>query len=153
MEIVSYLIENHVIRFRNNNLEFLLLKRAASQTYPDIWQMITGSVEENEKAFIAAVRELFEETSLKPDKIWLVPNVNSFYEPAKDVICLVPVFVSLVNTDAKVSISNEHSEFKWVNKEEAVEMLAWQGQRKSVEIIYDYFMNKISTYKFIELKN
>lgn len=153
MEIVSYLIENHVIRFRNNNLEFLLLKRAASQTYPDIWQMITGSVEENEKAFIAAVRELFEETSLKPDKIWLVPNVNSFYEPAKDVICLVPVFVSLVNTDAKVSISNEHSEFKWVNKKEAVEMLAWQGQRKSVEIIYDYFMNKISTYKFIELKN
>lgn len=152
MEIVSYLVENHIIRFVDDKLQFLLLKRAPDNSYPYIWQMITGSIENNEKASQTAVREMFEETSLKPDKMWVVPNVNSFYDDSKDVICLVPVFVSLISENQSIVISDEHSEFRWVEKDEAVQLLAWQGQRKSVEIIFDFFTNKKSTYKFIELE-
>lgn len=152
MEVISYLVENHIVRLKNNNPEFLLLKRVATDSYPNIWQMVTGSIYKDEKAVQTAIRELFEETSLTPEKLWIVPNVNSFYEPTKDVICLVPVFVSLVKISDEVVISNEHSEFRWVNKDEAIKLLAWNGQRKSVEIIFEYFSNINSTYKFIEVE-
>lgn len=151
MEIKSYLVEVHLIRIINSEPQFLLLKRAENESYPGIWQMVTGSIDENETAIQTALREINEETSLTPVKLWVVPNVNSFYSAEKDNICLVPVFVALINDDSKFQISNEHSNFKWVNNLEAKKLLAWSGQRKSVDIIYDFFCNKESTYKFIEL--
>jgi len=57
----------------------------------------------------------------------------------------------LVDSNQNVIISEEHSEYKWVKKEEAIKLLAWPGQRKSVEIIYEYFTNQQSFLKFAEI--
>jgi hypothetical protein len=64
---------------------------------------------------------------------------------------MVPVFVVLVGNE-KVIISDEHSEFKWAGKEAAKKLLAWPGQKKSVDIICDYFMKKKSFLKFVEIE-
>jgi len=152
MNIESYLIEAHIIKIVDSKLEFLLLKRAESESYPGIWQMVTGSIDSNETAVETALREINEETSLTLDKFWVVPNVNSFYSAEDDEICLVPVFIALVDDSLQVKISSEHSEYKWTDAEDAKRLLAWSGQRKSVEIIYDYFTNDKSTFKFIEIK-
>ncbi|NJD22763.1 MAG: NUDIX pyrophosphatase, partial [Melioribacter sp.] len=149
MNVTSSLIEVHIFRRIGNDLEFLLLKRASNEKYPGLWQMVTGSIE-NEDAHQTALREVKEETGLTPIKFWVVPNINSFYSPETDVIVMIPVFAVLVDESQKVIISDEHTDFKWVQKEEAVKLLAWPGQRQSVEIIYEYFTNQQSFLKFVE---
>jgi dihydroneopterin triphosphate diphosphatase len=152
MNIISNLIEAHIFRINNGEIEFLLLKRSPEQYYPNLWQMVTGKIKENEIAYNTALREIKEETSLTPLKFWVAPTVNSFYAPDKDYICLLPVFAAKVNYDCDVKISIEHTEYKWVNPEEAKNLLAWDGQRKSVDVIVDYFLNKNSFLNFIEIK-
>ena len=152
MKIISNLIEAHIFREQNGELEFLLLKRSPEQYYPNLWQMVSGKIKEDETAYKTALREIREETRLTPEKFWVAPTVNSFYSPDKDYICLLPVFVAKVNYNSEVKLSNEHTEYKWVTPEEAKQMLAWDGQRKSIEVIVDYFLNRNSFLNFIEIK-
>jgi dATP pyrophosphohydrolase len=164
MKIVSTMIEAHIFRKTGNGIEFLLLKRAEYQVYPGLWQMVTGKIKESatggEKAYQTALREIREETSLTPIQLWVAPTVNSFYEPTRlndrvgqedEYICLLPVFAARVEAD-KIQLSNEHTEYKWVDKTEAKKLLAWEGQRKAVDIIEDYFLNKKSFFHFVEIK-
>lgn len=151
MNVSSTLIEAHIFRKIGNDLEFLLLRRASNEKYADVWQMVTGSIE-SESAYQTALREIKEETDLTPIKFWVVPNINSFYSPENDIIIMIPVFAAMVDENAIVTISEEHTEFKWVKKEEAIKLLAWPGQRKSVEIIYEYFTYQQSILKFVEIE-
>jgi dATP pyrophosphohydrolase len=114
--------------------------------------MVSGKIKENETAYQTAIREIKEETCIIPEKFWVAPTVNSFYSPDKDYICLLPVFAAKVNYDCEVTISKEHTEYKWVSTEEAKQLLAWEGQRKSVDVIVDYFLNRNSFLNFIEIK-
>jgi dATP pyrophosphohydrolase len=98
------------------------------------------------------LREIKEETNLTPEKFWVAPTVNSFYAPDKDYICLLPVFAAKVKYDCEVILSKEHTEYRWLSPEEAKKLLAWNGQRKSVDVIVDYILNRNSFLNFIEIK-
>ena len=152
MNIISNLIETHIFRETDNGIEFLLLKRAENQIYPSVWQMVSGKIKVNEKAFETSLRELKEETNLVPLKLWVTPKVNSFYSSQTDSICLIPVFAVLVKKDSNIIISDEHSEYKWVTPAEAKKLLAWDGQRKAVDLIEEYFLNEKSFLKFVEIQ-
>jgi dATP pyrophosphohydrolase len=155
MRIVSTMIEAHIFRESENGIEFLLLKRAGYQVYPGLWQMVTGKIKEStsngEKAFQTALREIKEETGLTPVQLWVAPTVNSFYEPKDEYICLLPVFAARVESN-QVKLSDEHTAYKWVDKATAQKLLAWEGQRKAVQIIEDYFLNEQSFFHFVEIK-
>jgi dATP pyrophosphohydrolase len=151
MNIITNLIETHIFRKSKNGIEFLLLKRAEDQIYPAIWQMVSGKIKESEKAFETSLRELKEETNLKPIKMWVAPKVNSFYSAQTDSICLIPVFAVQVKKDSTVIISKEHSKYKWVTPNQAKSLLAWYGQRKAVDLIAEYFLNEKSFLKFVEI--
>ena len=99
------------------------------------------------------MREIKEETDLTPEKFWVAPTVNSFYSPDKDYICLLPVFAAKVDCNCEIKISNEHTEYKWVKSEETKQLLAWDGQRKSVDVIVDYILNRNSFLNFIEINS
>lgn len=152
MQVISNLIEAHIFREQNRILEFLILKRAPYQYYPNLWQMVSGKIKDNETAHSAALREIKEETNLIPEKLWAAPTVNSFYAPDGDYISLIPVFAAKVNYFSEVQLSSEHVAFKWVTQDEAKSHLAWQGQKNSVDVIVDYFLNKNSFLNFIEIK-
>ncbi len=152
MKIKTYLIEVHIIRFNSKNkIEYLLLKRAIDQKYPNIWQMVTGKINDNETAYKTALREIKEETGIKVNELYIVPTINYFYDSTDDSITHVPVFVALVSTEAIVKISKEHSEYKWVKSKEAKKLLAWPGQEKSVKIINQYFSKKKENLNFIKI--
>jgi len=151
MNIVSTMIEAHIFRESEKGIEFLLLKRSEGQPYPGLWQMVTGKIKPEEKAHQTAMREIKEETGLVPVQLWVAPTVNSFYEPKDEYICLLPVFAARVETD-QVKLSDEHTEFQWVDKITAQKLLAWEGQRKAVQIIEDYFLNEKSFFHFVEIK-
>jgi len=150
MKIVSTMIEAHIFRESEKGIEFLLLKRAENQVYPGLWQMVTGKIKENEKSYQTALREIQEETGLVPAQLWVAPTVNSFYEPKYEYICLLPVFAARVETD-KIKLSDEHIDYQWVDKITAQKLLAWEGQRKAVQIIEDYFLNEKSFFHFVEI--
>jgi len=152
MKIISTMIEAHIFRETVSGIEFLLLKRTEKQSYPGLWQMVTGKIEGKEKAHQTALREIKEETGLLPVQLWVAPTINSFYEPKDEYICLLPVFAARVEREAKVILSEEHTEYKWVRKDEAKKLLAWPGQRDAVDIIEDYFLNGKSFLHFVEVK-
>ena len=151
MNIISNLIEAHIFRETEKGIEFLLLKRSEGQPYPGLWQMVTGKIKANEKAYQTAIREIKEETGLVPVQLWVAPTINSFYEPNSDAISMIPVFAARVES-SEIILSKEHSEYQWINRSNAQKLLAWEGQRKSVQIIEDYFVNEKSFFNFIEIK-
>lgn len=151
MNIISQLIEAHIFREANDGIEFLLLKRSEKEIYPGLWQMVNGKIREGEKAHQTALREIKEETGIVPEKLWVVPKVDSFYSHENDNIMLLPVFASKVNFFSKVVISNEHSEFKWVNPDETKKLLAWDGQRQAVDLILNYFKKEINFLNLVEI--
>ncbi len=151
MEIKSSLVEVHMVKVVENKIRYLIMKRSSQQKYPNIWQMVTGKVRKDEKAYEAAIREVKEETSINVEKLWIVPHLNSFYNSDDDSVNLIPVFLCLVNPLAEVNISEEHQEFSWVSKSRATKMFAWPGQSKSLEIIHDYLKEKNKNLNFIEI--
>ena len=150
MNIKSDLVEVHIFRIEDDEMKFLLLKRSAHKIFPGLWQMVSGHIQKGETAVRTALRELHEETGLQPARFWVSPNINSFYSPGDDSITMIPVFAAKVESE-NVLISNEHSEFKWLNSEEAKLLLAWEGQRRSVDIIKESFSNQMSFLNFTEL--
>jgi len=142
MKIISNIIELHIYKIVQNEPQFLLLKRSEKEIYPGIWQMVSGKIRKGEKAYNAAKRELMEETGLIPISFDVVPIVNSFYSCNNDSVCMVPVFVCEVKSETEVKISDEHTDFQWVSPEIAKSLLAWDGQRRAVDVILNHFLKK-----------
>jgi len=151
MKIISDMIEAHIFRETGEGLEFLLLRRAPEEIYPGLWQMVTGKVEDQETAYHAALREIKEETGLRPEKLWVVPNVNTFYSHKINAISLLPVFAAKVRGNEKIIICDEHTESCWCNPEQAKSMLAWEGQRHSVDLISRYHSRDRIFWDYIEI--
>jgi len=112
--------------------------------------MITGTIEFHEHTKDTVIRELHEETGLSPQKIYSIPKVNTFYLAISDKICMSPVFLTIVDS-TDVTISLEHTEFKWADFDEACKMIHWPNQIESLEIIKKYLDNKGLFTKLIEL--
>ena len=64
-KIITNLIEAHIFRKTKNGIELLLLKRSETEIYPGLWQMVSGKIQVNEKAYQTALREIKEETGLE----------------------------------------------------------------------------------------
>lgn len=152
MKVISDIIEAHICRLKNSELQFIVLKRSENEIYPNIWQMVSGRMNEGEAAYEAAAREIYEETNLKINELWVVPNVNSYYSAKNDTVSLIPVFLAMVNDHDEVKISDEHSEYKWVSFDEVCDLLAWAGQIESVKIIKQYLTEKKSLLNFVKVK-
>lgn len=120
--------------------EWLMMKRAPNVRVPGAWQMVSGRIEEGEKAYETAIREMREETGLEALHFFQASFVNRFYLAAEDQIILTPVFAAEVAAVSKVQLSEEHTEFRWVGPEEARAMLAWPGQRESLDVVREQFI-------------
>ena len=128
------------IYYRDNNIpRYLLLKRSQSEDiYPGIWQFVTGGIHEDEKAYIAAYREMREETKLSVERFFTVPYVSVFYDLGYDTVNLSPIFAAEVETSLVPQLSDEHAEYRWCSFDEAYALLVWPGQREGLEIVHRY---------------
>ncbi len=144
-------IDCHIAYYHNNDWLFLLLKRSNDKIYPGIWQGVTGKIDNDEEPYRAALRELKEETNLIPQKMWTIDKVNLFYDAKKNIMNLIPVFGVIVDTQ-KVTLSNEHIEYKWYNINEAIKLLTWNQQKKGLQIFYEMLKENKDRLKFMEIK-
>ena len=149
--MIIRVIDAYVYIPTNEGFLFLLLKRAKTKMYEHIWQGVAGKIEKGEKSWETAKRELKEETGLKPNKIFIVDHVSKFYEQIDDRINLVPVFGIEVNTQ-EVVLSDEHSEYKWVTINEALDLLVWTGQKQAIKIVNNMILSKDDRMRWSEIK-
>ncbi len=144
-------VDTYVFRKIRNGYKFLLLKRAETKIYEHLWQGVAGKIEKGETAWQAAVRELKEETGLTPIRMFIADHVSTFYEENGDLINLVPVFG--IETETKrITLSSEHSEYKWMDFEDAERTLAWNGQKKGIRTVYEMLISNDDRMKWSEIK-
>ena len=128
-------VDCHVVYWEGDIPLFLTIQRARDERYPLVWQCITGGIDNNEKAYDAAIRELKEETGLYPTKMWTIDQVNNYYDPKYDKVFLIPVFGIEVNKK-DVELSTEHTDYYWGSIESVKKKLLWNQQKLGLENFY-----------------
>lgn len=128
-----------IIPYRNidDKIEYCVFKRKDMNA----WQWIAGGAEDFDKNILeSAKRELWEETGIKDVQIQQleltckIPVVNI----VKDFIWGEDVFYSeeyafSVNiTNKQIKLSNEHTEYKWVDYSEAKNLLKYDSNKSAL---------------------
>lgn len=132
---MSRLVDVYVYRLEQNEVKILLLKRAQDVVYAGQWRMIGGKVNDDEKAYEAARRELHEETGLTANKFWTIPSVNQFYDHKANRIYQIPAFAVEVDENAAIELNHEHVDFKWLSGEEIPSHISWPEQRRLIQLL------------------
>jgi dATP pyrophosphohydrolase len=122
-----------IVRSRDNTFELLLAHRTEGSYMGGTWQLIGGRLEAGEKAWQAALREMREETGLVPIEFYRLDALSHFYRSDDDSLNLAPMFCAIVDPGAVVTLNPEHSDFAWVNMEEAHSRLMWPGDIRALE--------------------
>jgi dATP pyrophosphohydrolase len=151
--ITCKIVEICVFRFVKDCPEYLLLKRSPDESiYPNVWQMVSGTMREGERVVEAALREFKEETSLAHMHFWVVPHVSTFYDAEYDAVNLSPFFAAQVSPGAAPTLSLEHSTYEWLPYEQAWARLVWPGQRAGLEIVHKYIVGGERAGMLLEVK-
>lgn len=106
--------------------QYLLLRRAADKDYAaGVWECVTGRVDQGEGFEDALYREVQEElgVTIKADYIL---GTTHFYRgvptPKNELVGVV--FLCSLDESQSISISREHSEFRWLSASQAFELLS-----------------------------
>jgi len=145
LPINTGLIGCHILRFRPKAPpECLILHRSQETSYyPGIWQMLTGHIKEGESVVQAVLREIQEETSLKPTSLYSLNYVTRFFEQEDESIYLVPLFLAVAPHSSRVNLNpKEHDKYKWCNFQEAMRYLVWNQHRKALLHIRREFLER-----------
>lgn len=106
---------------KQNNKYFLLLK--TNKRRGEFWQNITGSVEKGESFFEGAQRELFEETSIKSNKL-IDMSMDFSFKDQWGYDCVEKSYSLKLESKCKIEIDpDEHTEFMWINFNEITDDL------------------------------
>jgi len=139
-------IQLECIVFRENKgkIEYLLLKRIPKKG--GFWQPPCGKMEEQDLSILdGCYREILEETSINKEEILEVIENVDYFEIKKHYLTGEPLYPIVkeyvlgfkVGINVAISIENniypEHSEFKWVEYDEAIELLKWQNNKDAFE--------------------
>ena len=153
-QIKVRVVDCYVYRRTDDGIVFLLMKRNLNKIYEHLWQGVAGKIEEGETSSEAAIRELKEETGLSPVNMFVADHVSKFYEVHGDRINLVPVFGIEVDSEI-INLSEEHISYKWVDINEALNTLVWNGQKKGIQTVHDMVINNDDRmiWSKVEIKN
>ena len=151
IEIKSRAVSCFVLRHLEDEWQVLMLKRVGEPLDGE-WCQVAGRLEDNETAWEAAMREVAEETSLTPDRLYSANLCEQFYSAFADAILLVPVFVAFVGPGKKVTLNEEHSDYKWMSLAEAEMVLPFQSQVRTFRTVWaDFTEHKPNEHLRIEI--
>lgn len=125
-------------RLKDSNDYTYAIFRRSREGY---WQGIAGGGEDEEKPLEAAMREAFEEAgiplnsqyrSLNSISTHSVVDVVGYFMWGPDTFVIPEYCFGVELDEMDLSISNEHSEYKWVAYEEARKILKWDSNRVAI---------------------
>ena len=143
-------VDCHVVYWEGDIPQFLIIKRSRDERYPLVWQCVTGGIDNNEKAYDAAIRELREETGLYPSRMWTIDQVNNYYDPKYDKVFLIPVFGVEVNKK-DVELSSEHIDYYWGSIGEVRKRMLWSQQKKGVDSFHEMLTKNTKKLELSEI--
>ena len=110
---------------RNSAGEYLLMKRIGQRDFgPDVWECVTGRVNQHESFEEALHREVMEETGLRV-RIEALIGLTHFYRGGRvseNELQGVVFGCQIVGAENIVQ-SDEHSEYRWMSAEDALQFL------------------------------
>lgn len=137
------LVDVYPYQLTSGEPQFLILKRSPNKQYADQWRMVGGKIKENETAWQAGLRELKEETSIVPELFWVIPSVNSFYNPDTDTIEHIPAFAAKVSNDCQIKLNHEHKRYLWIESKQVKEFLLWPEQQRLIMLANEFLNREI----------
>jgi 8-oxo-dGTP pyrophosphatase MutT (NUDIX family) len=118
--------------------EILLIRRAPGRIYPGLWQCVTGKLEEGERIADGAIREVVEETGLRPSDLEVLFEtdiVNWFHEASLDALLCEAVFAARVRPEAEVVLSDEHDDARWLSPDDARALVTWPAYERAIDFV------------------
>ena len=149
-DIIVRAIDCHIAYLKDDEPKFLMLKRSPQIIYGGIWQCITGKIETDEVPIETAIRELKEETGLYPINKWTIDQVNHFYEADYNRMNLIPVFGVEVDS-LLINLSDEHSDYRWCNIKEALDLFTWTQQNNGLSAFYEMLTSRQEKLTFSKI--
>lgn len=105
-----------------------------------IWQFIVGGGEDDEKPIDAAKRETFEEAGISKSakfnrlsSLTTIPaeNIHGMIW-GKETIMIPEIAYGVELKSKELVLSNEHTKYEWVNKDEAIHRLKYDSNKSAV---------------------
>lgn len=122
------------VLIQDQNGDFLMLKKSSHYDWmADKWEQPGGKIEEGENRFEAARREVKTETGLEIKELEDLVRIE-IEDDREKVNCYV-MFTQRFSGDLK--LSEEHQEWKWINKNEALN-LDWHRNAEYILPVIDY---------------
>ena len=128
-------VDTYALRGDGRQLEVLALRRGDNGRCPGSWETVHGTIEPGETPVQASVRELREETSLAPERLYNLSRTEAFYQHGTDELALIPVFAAFVSAQATVRLSAEHDRAEWLSAKTAASRFAWPRERRALDDI------------------
>ncbi|HYM83489.1 MAG TPA: NUDIX domain-containing protein [Candidatus Dormibacteraeota bacterium] len=133
------LIECWVFRVAaSGRVDYLLIRRAPGRIFAGLWQCVTGAVEAGERVPETALRELAEETGLGPTQVegfYDLDMAYEFYDEGPDAMVVAAAFAVRVAADGPVTLSHEHDEARWVERDDALRLAIWPAYEEAIRRI------------------
>jgi 8-oxo-dGTP pyrophosphatase MutT (NUDIX family) len=122
------------------NDELLYLKKAKNRWAENRWTVPCGRKEKGEDLITCMIRELFEETQIKANKrdLKFLKTLYVYHEHAN---FLFHMFEYLPTEKLNVEISDEHSDYLWVNINAPKNVELVPGGRDALNIYKDISSN------------
>ncbi|MGH7582096.1 MAG: NUDIX domain-containing protein [Gemmatimonadales bacterium] len=127
------LVDVYVLRGSGADFEVLMLRRAPGGKRAGTRECVHGKIEPGESAAQAAFRELREETGCEAATLYNLSRVEHFYVQASDEVVLIPVFAAFLADGAQITLSDEHSEFRWLRPDDARPLWTWPRAERSID--------------------
>ena len=117
--------------------------KQTSKILHEAWCYIGGGIEEGEKAWESAFREIEEETGINSLSLYSANICEQFYGIKEEFIYIAPGFVGIVAKTEEVILNEEHMDFRWLSFENAREKASLPGNDKILEHIEKHFVKRI----------
>ncbi len=133
----------------NKKIKYLLLYRAAHNSYRQAWTIPRGNQEKGESEEETVRREIKEETGIT-DLEFIAgfrEEVSWFYRQKTNQGKALTIFKTaifyLARTKTKeIKLSNEHQDYAWLSFEDAYKKLTFSSAKRVLKLANDYLKKK-----------
>lgn len=130
-----------ILAGRGEAARVLVLQRNKN-TSRGLWSLVMGRLEKGESAAEAIRREIAEETGIAAPALYTTGCVDTFFNSGANSIEMMPIFVARFDSAPEVRLDHEHLAYRWLSFAEAVETLAYPGQRDALPHIKRDFADR-----------
>jgi dATP pyrophosphohydrolase len=117
----------------------VLVLQRNKNTSRGLWSLVMGRIEKGETGTAAIKREIAEETGIAVDRLYTSGCCDTFFNSGANSIEIMPIFVALFDAAPEVTLDHEHLAYRWLSFAEAIDLLAYPGQRQALpEIKRDF---------------